>query len=79
MSRFYNRAQRVRHRIRRQTNESKAKMLASRAFNKDTPEWEVAYEAKLKEFNLNDQLALVKDAQFSISLNKDINLNNYNF
>lgn len=79
MSRFYNRAQRVRHRIMHHTNESKAKMVASRFFEKDTPEWDAAYAAKLKEFNLNDQIALVKDAQFSNSLNKKMNLNDFKF
>jgi len=61
------------------TNESKAKMIASRSYEKDTPEWDAAYIAKLKEFNLNDQIDLVKDAQFSNSLNKDINLRNFDF
>jgi len=61
------------------TNESKAKMIASRSYEKDTSEWDAAYIAKLKEFNLNDQIDLVKDAQFSNSLNKDINLRNFDF
>ncbi len=79
MSRFYNRAQRVRHHVMHHTNESKAKMVASRFFEKDTPEWAAAYEVKLKEFNLNDQIALVKDAQFSNSLNKKMNLKDFKF
>ena len=54
-------------------------MVASRFFEKDTPEWAAAYEAKLKEFNLNDQIALVKDAQFSNSLNKKMNLKDFKF
>ena len=61
------------------TNESQAKMIASRSYAKDTLEWDAAYIAKLKEFNLNDQIDLVKDAQFSNSLNKDINLRNFDF
>lgn len=79
MARFHHRARRVRHNIVHHTNESKAKMVASRSYEKDTPEWEAAYEAKLREFNINDQLALVKDAQFSNSLNKNINLKDFNF
>ena len=61
------------------TNESKAKMGASRSYEKGTPEWDAAYTAKLKEFNLTDQINRVKDAQFSNSLNKDINLRNFDF
>ena len=79
MARFHHRDRRVLHKIFHHTNESKAKMVASRSYEKDTPEWEAAYEAKLREFNINDQLALVKDAQFSNSLNKNINLKDFNF
>ena len=79
MARFHHRARRVRHTIVHHTNESKAKMVASRSYEKGTPEWEAAYEAKLREFNIVDQLDLVKDAQFSNSLNKKMNLKDFNF
>ena len=39
MARFHHRARRVRHNIFHHTNESKAKMVASRSYEKDTPEW----------------------------------------
>ena len=79
MARFHHRARRVRHNIFHHTNESKAKMVASRSYEKDTPEWEAAFEAKLREFNINAPLTLVKAAQFSNSLNKNINLKDFNF
>ena len=79
MSTFYQRARRVRHHVPHHTNESKAKMIASRSFSKGTPEWEAAYEAKLRQFNLDDQIAIVTDAKHSISLNKKININDFDF
>ena len=79
MSTFYQKARRLRHHIPRHTNESKAKIVASRAFEKGTSEWEAAYEAKLRQFNLDDQIALVADAKHSNSLNRKININDYDF
>ena len=79
MSTFYQSARRVRHHVSHHTNESKAKIVASRSFTKGTPEWKAAYEAKLRQFDLDDQIALVKDARHSISLNKTININDFNF
>jgi len=54
-------------------------MIASRSFSKGTPEWEAAYKTKLRQFDLDDQIALVTDARHSISLNKKININDFNF
>jgi len=79
MSTFYQRARRVRHHVSHHTNESKAKIVASRSFTKGTLEWEVAYETKLRQFDLDDQIAIVTDAKHSISLNKKININNFDF
>ena len=76
---FHHKARRIRHLIPRHTNESKARMIASRSYEKGTPEWQAAYEAKLKQFNLDDQIALVKDARKSVALNEKMDLNNFNF